>query len=93
MSCHDYPRSISAEEHDHHRISTHEPTHLHQRADAAKYLGMSVSWLAKAAVNGGGQRFVKIGRAVRYRRSDLDDYLVTKIRRSTSDVEVGQSRS
>jgi hypothetical protein len=54
---------------------------------------MSVSWLAIAAVNGGGQRFVKIGRAVRYRRSDLDDYLVTKIRRSTSDVEVGQSRS
>lgn len=87
MSCHDYPRSVPAEEHDRDRTPTERLPHLHPPADAAKYLGMSISWLAKAAVSGGGPRFVKIGRAVRYRRSDLDDHLAAKIRSSTSDVD------
>jgi len=65
-----------------------EAPSLFKRFDAARYLGMSVSWLAKAAVYGGGPRFHKIGRSVRYRRQDLDDFLEIKVRRSTSDVGV-----
>jgi predicted DNA-binding transcriptional regulator AlpA len=33
------------------------------------------SWLAKARVTGIGPKFVKIGGAIRYRRSDVDAWL------------------
>ena len=40
--------------------------------DAARYLALSSSWLAKRRCYGGGPRFCKLGRRVTYRRSDLD---------------------
>ncbi len=43
--------------------------------DAANFLGLAVSTLEKMRVYGGGPKFVKLGRSVRYRDSDLDDYL------------------
>ena len=43
-------------------------------AEAANSLGVSASFLAKARVSGTGPRYVKIGRSVRYRRYDLDQY-------------------
>lgn len=46
-------------------------------ADAARYIGMSVPWL-KLTRNVGdpsGPPFVKVGRAIRYIRADLDDWL------------------
>lgn len=39
--------------------------------DAAKLLSLSVSYLRKLRVNGGGPEFASFGRAVRYRRSAL----------------------
>lgn len=53
---------------------------------AAAHLSSSASTLAKLRLKGGGPRFCKIGRAVRYRRSDLDAWLNSTGRRSTSDV-------
>lgn len=53
--------------------------------DAAKALGVSTSWLAKARLTGDGPSFVKIGRAVRYPESSLRDYIRSRTRRSTSD--------
>ncbi|MBB3020842.1 excisionase family DNA binding protein [Microvirga lupini] len=53
-------------------------------SQAAKYLGMSASYLAKARMDGTGPRFMKIGRSVRYRATDLDDFLRSCTRSSTS---------
>lgn len=53
--------------------------------DAAAYTGLSVSTLNKLRVLGGGPVFLKLGRRVAYDRSDLDAWLASKRRRSTSD--------
>jgi predicted DNA-binding transcriptional regulator AlpA len=52
---------------------------------AAEYLGVSVAFLEKRRVYGDGPRFVKLGRAVAYRRADLDVWIETRTRRSTSE--------
>ncbi len=54
--------------------------------EAAIYIGMSESWLRQARMNGNPDAppFVKIGRAVRYLRDDLDTWLES--RRRTSSV-------
>lgn len=53
-------------------------------AEAAVYLGLSESFLAKLRMGIGretGPRFLKIGeRAVRYRREDLDCWMESKLR-------------
>jgi excisionase family DNA binding protein len=53
--------------------------------EAANYLGLSTSWLAKLRLTGDGPPFLKLGRQVRYRRADLDAWLNQRLRRSTSD--------
>jgi predicted DNA-binding transcriptional regulator AlpA len=58
---------------------------LHPR-DAAKILGVSTSWLAKARLRGDGPRYVKIGRVVRYPLSALREYIKSRMRGSTSEV-------
>jgi predicted DNA-binding transcriptional regulator AlpA len=55
---------------------------LHPR-DAAAMLNVSASWLAKARLTGNGPRFIKIGRAVRYARSSLREYIKSRMRGST----------
>jgi predicted DNA-binding transcriptional regulator AlpA len=52
---------------------------------AATYLGLSVSTLNKLRVFGGGPVYLKLGRRVAYDLADLDDWLASKRRRSTSD--------
>lgn len=42
---------------------------------AAAYLGLAVSTLNKWRCHGGGPEFLKLGRAVRYDREDLDAFL------------------
>ncbi len=54
-------------------------------AEAAMYLHVSRSFLAKARCVGGGPRFVKIGRAVRYELDDLREFAERAKRRSTSE--------
>lgn len=43
--------------------------------DAARYLGVDPSWLYRLRADGGGPRFFKIGRIVRYDRDDLDAWV------------------
>ena len=50
--------------------------------EAADYLRSSPSTLAKRRVDGSGPVFYKIGTTIRYRRSDLDDWM----RQSTSQA-------
>ena len=51
----------------------------------AKLLGVSVFKLRRDRWAGGGIPFLKIGGLCRYRRADVDDYMASKVRKSTSD--------
>ena len=55
-------------------------------AEAAKYLGLSASYLNKTRVTGTGPEFVKLSRAVRYRPSALDIWVNDRRYTSTSAV-------
>jgi len=54
--------------------------------EAAQYLGLAVSTLNKWRCHGGGPEFLKLGRAVRYRRDDLDHFLATRMFSSTAEM-------
>ena len=54
--------------------------------DAAKFLNLAKSTMAKMRLRGDGPVFVKAGpRIVLYRRADLEDWLVSCRRSSTSE--------
>ncbi len=56
-------------------------------AHAADYLGVSKSFLDQARVTGMGPHFVKISPTmVIYRRTDLDEWLASRVVRSTSEA-------
>jgi hypothetical protein len=58
------------------------------RRDAAQYLGLSPSFLAKAAISGKGPEFLKIGRRVLYDRELLDAFAADHRRQSTSETHL-----
>jgi predicted DNA-binding transcriptional regulator AlpA len=51
------------------------------KKEAAKYIGMSRSFLSQDRINGyrdsrtHGPRFMKLGRSIRYHKNDLDEWL------------------
>jgi excisionase family DNA binding protein len=53
--------------------------------ETASLLRISESFLAKRRLDGSGPPFVKMGRAVRFRRSDVESWADAKLRKSTSD--------
>jgi len=52
---------------------------------AAQYLSLAKSTLEKLRVYGGGPRFLKLNRSVRYRSDDLDDWLSANVVNNTSE--------
>ncbi len=62
--------------------------HLIKPKEAALYLGMGVSTLAKLRIQGAGPAFRKFGRSVRYSREDLRRWSDERARRSTSEMRV-----
>ena len=55
--------------------------------EAADYLGVSKAFLERDRWAGARIPFLKIGsRTVRYRQMDLDSYINTRVRKSTSDL-------
>ncbi len=52
--------------------------------DAAKYLGLTESTIAKWRMSGRGPRYIKAGARVLYDRADLDAWLETSKRENTS---------
>jgi predicted DNA-binding transcriptional regulator AlpA len=54
--------------------------------EAARLLRLSVRTLERHRVAGTGPRWVRLGRLVRYRQSDLTDWVETNLRFSTSQV-------
>jgi predicted DNA-binding transcriptional regulator AlpA len=54
--------------------------------EAAKYVALAESTLIKMRMTtDAGPPFMKLGRAVAYRKADLDCWLEARVRRSTSD--------
>lgn len=53
---------------------------------AAAALGLAVSTLAKMRVHGSGPKFARLGRAVIYDPSDLECWVASHKRTSTSEV-------
>ncbi len=62
-------------------------TPLFDTAGAAKRLGVSESFLAKARMNGTGPRYYKLQRVVRYTQADLDRWLLACGRNSTAEQQ------
>lgn len=63
-----------------------KPSNLLNTSQAADYIGLSASTLSKDRVHSVLKiPYLKLGAAVRYRRSDLDQWIETRIRMSTSD--------
>jgi hypothetical protein len=61
--------------------------------EAAAYLKSSTSTLAKRRLYGDGPQFCRIGRAIRYRKADLDEFMACTRAQSTSRLATGQVRS
>ena len=53
--------------------------------DAAAYVTLSKPTLERFRTSGDGPVYVKLGGAVRYRKTDLDEWLESRLTRSTSD--------
>lgn len=67
---------------------------LMKAEEVAEYLAVTPGALAQMRYEGTGPRFIKItGRAVRYRREDVDDWLESRIRHRTGgDAGLGNQR-
>ena len=59
---------------------------LHPPPIVAKRLGTSERTLERLRATGGGPRFVKVGRLIRYRESDLESWLAARTVQSTSEA-------
>jgi predicted DNA-binding transcriptional regulator AlpA len=53
--------------------------------DLEAYLNFHQGWAAKARVRGDGPKFVKLGRAIRYRKPDVEAWLAEHVKNSTSE--------
>jgi hypothetical protein len=64
-------------------LATNHQTMLTPK-QAAGVLNLSTSWLAKQRLKGGGPPYIKMGGAVRYNASILQEWMRGKQRLSTS---------
>lgn len=55
--------------------------------EAAAYLRLARATLAKMRCLGGGPRFVRLGRKIAYRGSDLESWLEKRLAASTTDAD------
>lgn len=53
----------------------------------ARYAGLSPVTLRKWRMTGAGPRFVRLGRAVRYRKAELDAYIERRTFAHTSEAD------
>lgn len=60
--------------------------------EAASYVRLGKPTLERFRVSGSGPVYVKLGGAVRYRKADLDQWVESRLVRSTSDLRVGGQR-
>lgn len=55
-------------------------------AGAAEYTALSASTLNKLRCSGGGPKYLKLGKIIRYRFADLDAWLESRTVNSTADA-------
>ena len=53
--------------------------------DAAQFLRLSSSWLAKARMRGDGPPYMQLGRSIRYQEGALLSWMKSRARLSTSE--------
>lgn len=58
---------------------------LMTQKELCAYIGKSEAWAERARLDGSGPPYVKLGRSVRYRASDVEDWINKTLRESTSD--------
>jgi excisionase family DNA binding protein len=61
------------------------PAALLTAKEAANYLRVSLSWLAKTRMRGDGPAYIKVGRSVRYPEAALIEWMKSRRRLSTSE--------
>ena len=66
-------------------------TKLMNAGDAAAFLNLSPSTLAKMRLSGKSPKYVKMGRRVAYRIGDLEEWIEAQSFRSTSEYSEGAS--
>jgi hypothetical protein len=71
----------------------HDPDSALNENLAADFLGLSVRTLQAWRVRGGGPRYTKIGRAVRYQRRELVAFQQLHTVSSTSEVKTACSET
>lgn len=59
---------------------------------AAGYIGLSPATLEAWRCRGSGPKFLKLGKAIRYRQSDLEDFLNSRVHTSTSVEQTGRTK-
>jgi len=69
--------------HDEGKVLSGERLNLISTPEAAKIIGFEESTLEAWRCRGGGPPFVKLGRAVRYRLADLNDWVESRVRNNT----------
>lgn len=62
------------------------PGALLTEVQAADFLNVSPRTLQTWRLRGGGPAFVKMGKSVRYRAADLDEFVAGKVTNSTSEL-------
>jgi predicted DNA-binding transcriptional regulator AlpA len=70
-----------------HRTVALNPKHIVNTDAAAHLLNVSAVTLAKWRVTGEGPRFLKFGRSVKYRISDLEEWIQDQERESTAEYK------
>ncbi len=58
---------------------------IYKTREAADHVKLGKSTLERFRISGDGPLFLKLGGAVRYRKADLDAWLDSRRRRSTSE--------
>jgi predicted DNA-binding transcriptional regulator AlpA len=71
-------------------IATADPDAALNEAQVAEFLGVSVRTLQAWRVRGGGPRYVKIGRSVRYQRRQLVAFQQSHTVSSTTEADALQ---
>ena len=63
---------------------TKQLPHLLSQKELCEYIGKSQAWAERARLEGSGPPFLRLGRSIRYRASDVQDWIDAALRKSTS---------
>lgn len=69
-------------------IDTNDLARILRPKEAARYIGLSASTLAKMRCRGDGPNYIQLGRgAIGYRIADLNKYTQERVRRAVKEVK------